>query len=848
MNRAPQPIADALPTLMRTLADSPRVVLVAPTGAGKTTVVPPALVGERWCTGRVIVLEPRRLAARAAARFMARERGERVGETIGFRVRGEAAVSSRTRVEVVTEGVLTRMIASDPTLDGVSAVLFDEFHERSLIADTGLALTIQSAELVRPDLRIIVMSATLDAGSVATLLGGAPVVESRGRQFPVTTEYVVPRDPRDPVADVANAVLRGLGAADGDVLVFLPGAAEIHRAAQQLTARDLPPRTVVHELAGHLTADAQDAAVAPAEPGTRKVVLATAIAETSLTIEGVRCVIDAGLARGPRYDPGSGMTRLVTTRVTADAADQRRGRAGRTAPGHCIRLWHEAETATLRPARTPEIRQADLAPLALDLALAGERDPSDLHWLDPPPAAAYATACTLLQTLDILDDARRPTAHAEQVARLGLHPRLGHMVARSTEMGPGATAAAAALAAIVSERDIVQRDGPALECDVAPRLDAVLHGPSDSALRLDRGRLHRVRDEARRIRERAPELRAPSGSTRPMVEDAVELLALAYPDRVALRRPGARGRFVMATGAGVRVDERSAIAGADAIIVAVTDGAADDALVVLAAATSRVSLERLFGHQMRTEVTRAFDLETGRVVETTERRLGALVFGSCTRSTADPDAVADAIVARVRASGVGAIPWSEAAVRLRERLTFLHRHSPAQWPAVDDAALLERLEQWLPAVASRCARWTDLERADLVGALLSLVPSAVRGSLDRLAPTHFVAPTGSRVPVDYRDAARPMVAVRVQELFGLRETPTILSGAVPLTLSLLSPASRPIQVTRDLPGFWAGSWTAVRKSMRGEYPRHEWPEDPASASPTRRAKPRSSPGPRTPDR
>lgn len=839
MTRPALPIDGVIPALRAALDAPGRVVLQAPPGAGKTTVVPPALPGEAWARdGKVVVLEPRRLAARAAARRMAALDGTRVGELVGFRMRGETLVGPRTRIEVVTEGVLTRMLASDPTLDGVAAVIFDEFHERSLVADTGLALTLRTAGMVRPDLRIVVMSATIDVAPIASLLGGAPIVTAEGRIHPVETRWTPPRAGTRPLDALPGVVRRAVDENDGDVLVFLPGASEIRRAGDALRAL-VPAGVRIFALHGTMPADEQDAAIAPSPPGTRKVVLATSIAETSLTIEGVRTVVDSGLARVPRFDPRSGMTRLETVRITQDAAEQRRGRAGRLAPGACYRLWSEGEHATLLARRVPEMLSADLAPLALDLALAGVDDASALQWLDPPPTAALAQARTLLEELDVLGPGGSVTAHGARVAGLGLHPRLAHMVLRGAESG--AAGLACTLAALLSERDVIRRESGDVDPDVATRVAAVRGGDPGHRLVVDRRRAQQVRDESRRIAERvrASGVRTDDGTDVP----EGELLALAYPDRVALPAGGGRGRFRMRTGRGARIPDGSTLGRAAALAIAETDGARDDARVFLAAALEPSAIDRLFAGQVEECMETAFDEATGTVLTRTRRMLGALVLAEGSTRAADPAVVAGAFVEQARRTGIRALPWNDAARRTRERLAFLHALDPA-WPDVSDDALLATLATWLAPVMGTLRRWSDLERADLGGALLALVPPRLRRDLDRVAPTHIAVATGSRVPVHYGDPRAPVLAVRMQELFGTAETPRVGDGRVPLTLHLLSPAGRPLQVTRDLGGFWRGSYAQVRKEMRGRYPRHEWPENPLAAPATRRARPRGARGAR----
>jgi ATP-dependent helicase HrpB len=845
VKRAPLPIDEAIPALRNALADRGRAVLQAPPGAGKTTAVPLAIHAESWAqAGRIVMLEPRRLAARAAARRMAAMNGDQVGGLVGFRVRGDSIVGPATRIEVVTEGVLTRMLTRDPTLEGVAAVIFDEFHERSLVADTGLALVLRTAELVRPELRIVVMSATLDGEAVSRLLGDAPVITAHGRAFPVDVRWSPARAGMRPADAIPGVIRKAVQEHEGDVLVFLPGAAEIRRVGDALAGTWSRGGPRVIALHGSMAASEQDAAITPSAPGERKVVLATSIAETSLTIEGVRVVVDSGLARVPRFDIRSGMTRLETVRVSRDAAEQRRGRAGRVAPGVCYRLWSEGEDASLMARRTPEVLSADLAPLALDLAVAGAKA-EELRWLDPPPPAALSQAHALLVDLDAFSSDGTATEHGIRMSVLGLHPRLAHLVLRGAERGQ--LVLSCEIAALLTERDLFRAQGEASDPDLALRI-AVLRGDEKhDPTSVDRARLMRVRDEARRIAGRVGELGIVTGdgasSARGMATaieaadrdaTAAELLALAYPDRVALAA-GGRGRFRMRNGRGATINVSASLASAPALAIADTDGARDDARVYLAAALDREAIERLFGHQAVETTETALDEARGTVLTTRRRSLGALALTEHTERATDLESITTAFASRVRRDGLAAIPWSDAARRVRERIAFLHRLDSA-WPDVSDAALAASLDMWLMPVVGELRRWSDFERADLGGALLRMVDPKRRRDFDTLAPTHIEVATGSMIPVDYSDPGAPTLSVRMQELFGTAESPKVGGGRVPIVLHLLSPAGRPLQVTRDLGGFWAGSYAEVRKEMRGRYPRHEWPEDPRNAAATRRAK------------
>lgn len=810
------PVHEALPALKARLAQANAAVLVAPPGAGKTTVVPLELLGESWLgDGKIIVLEPRRLAARAAANRMAQTLGEPVGGTVGFRVRMQSKVSARTRIEVVTEGVFTRMILADPELAGIGCVIFDEFHERSLDADLGLALARDAQKVLREDLRLLVMSATLDGAAVAQLLDDAQVVESLGRMFPVETRYLG-RDETQRLEDrVVRAVERALAEETGSILVFLPGQGEILRTAERLGERLRRPEVDIAPLYGALDPRDQDRAIEPAPPGRRKVVLATSIAETSLTIQGVRVVIDCGLARVPSYDPPSGLTRLATVRVSRAAADQRRGRAGRTEPGVCYRLWDEAETRSLPAYGDPEILDADLSGLALDLARWGAKDASDLAFLDPPPAAAFAEARALLRRLEALDGEGVLTAHGRALADFPLAPRLAHMVLKAADTGQAPRAAR--IAALMTERGLGGRDA-----DLRHRLE-----------QLERERGPRARD-AKALADRwaalAPRRTAVGGP----LPDGL-LLAFAYPERVAKAR-GGQGEFQLVTGRGAFVEPTDALARAPWLAVGELGGGDRRDRILLAAPLDEADLAA-FADQFEVE-ERLEETGGGRLRAKRITRLGRLAVREEIDDSPDPALIARALADRVRRDGLKALPWGEAAVSLRERAAFLHARDPAAWPDLSDGALLERLDEWLTPVLHGLRGLGSLKPDVLDGALRTLVPWDVQRRLDVEAPARWTAPTGNSFAIDYAAEAGPRVDVRVQEVFGLAQHPAV--GGAPLTLSLLSPAHRPIQTTKDLPGFWKGSWKDVRTEMRGRYPRHVWPDDPAAAAPTTRAKPRGT--------
>ena len=823
------PIEPVLPTLRQALTADGVAVLQAPPGAGKTTRVPLALLDEAWLRGRrIVMLEPRRLAARAAARRMAETLGETPGETVGYRIRHETRVGPRTRIEVVTEGVLTRLLQSDPALEAFGLVIFDEFHERSIHADLGLALTLQSRALLREDLRVLVMSATLDGAPVALLLGGALIVTSEGRSHPVETRHRPSRTGTRVEAAVAAAIREALAADAGDILAFLPGATEIRRTEAILG--DVPAEVV--PLHGSLPQALQDRALGPSVPDRRKVVLATSIAETSLTIDGVRVVVDGGLSRVPRYSPRSGMTRLATVRVSRASADQRRGRAGRQAPGICYRLWSAHEEPTLRPRGVPEILETDLAPLALELATAGIADPGELAWLDPPPAAALAEARGLLAQLGALDPVGGITSHGRRLTRFALHPRLAHMVVRARELGAGE--AACELAALLSERDMVRRQEGQADADLGLRLD-LLRGVvvrSD----VDQETLRRVRAETRHCRE-AAERGGPRGGGAALSTGA--LLAFAYPDRIGQRRPGERGRYLLRNGQGAMLEPQT-LARAQYLVAAELDGQARESRIFLAAPITVEEIETHFANDLVHEDVLGWDDAARAVTGRRRRRLGAIVLQDGPLPDPDPAEVARAMMEGVRREGVERLPWTEPARRVRARLGFLHAID-AGWPDVSTEALTRDLDDWLAPRITGMRRWDQLERLDLGELLLDRLPWDHRASLEDWAPSHVEVPSGSRVPVDYSDPAAPVLAVRLQELFGLTETPTVARGRVSLTLHLLSPSRRPVQVTRDLAGFWRTTYFEVRKDLKGRYPKHQWPDDPLRAEPTRHAK-RRAPG------
>lgn len=816
------PIAEVLPELRETLALGKGAVLQAPPGAGKTTAVPLALLEAPWLAGRsIVMLEPRRLAARAAARRMAALLGEEVGRTVGYRVRQDTKVSRATRIEVVTEGILTRRLQSDPELEGVGCVIFDEFHERSLHADLGLALTLEVQVALRDDLRLCVMSATLDGGPIARLMGGVPVVTAEGRMHPVDTRFL-PGAGRLP--DQAAAAIRQVAREEaGSILVFLPGEGEIRRTQGLLSG--LPDDMDVCPLYGALPPAAQDAAIRPAPTGRRKVVLATAIAETSLTIDGIRVVIDAGQSRRARFDPRAGMSRLVTTRVSRAEADQRRGRAGRLEPGVCYRLWSEAEDRALTPFPPPEIQAADLALLALDLAAWGA-EADALPWLDAPPPGPLAQATDLLTALGALDAGGRITPHGREMAALPLHPRLAHMILAARPHGLGGLACD--VAALLEERDPLRSSRDA---DLRPRVD-LLRGAPARGLEVDKGALARARDAARLWRRRLG-LDDMAGS-----QETGAVVALAYPDRLGHRR--GQGGYTLAGGRGAVLAESDPLAAEDFLAVADVDGGQQNARVYRAAPITAAEIEALFADRITEGTVVRWDGRGQSVIARRQRRLGALVLSDKPLPAPDPSRLAEGLIDGVRQTGLHVLPWDKASAQFRARVLFLRRAEGAPWPDLSDDGLLATLEDWLMPYLSGLSKLSMLKKVPLLEALKATLPWPLPQRLDAEAPTHYRVPTGDRISLDYTTGETPVLPVRLQQMFGTTDHPTLAGGRVPLIVHLLSPAGRPLQITQDLPGFWTNSYPAVKAEMKGRYPKHPWPDDPVAAAPTRRAKPRGT--------
>jgi ATP-dependent helicase HrpB len=832
------PVMEAVPQLLAAAQDGRAVILEAPPGAGKSTLVPLALLQSPWlASGKIMMLEPRRLAARAVATRMAALLGESVGQRVGYRTRLETRVSRDSRIEVITEGILTRMLQSDPGLTGVNCVIFDEFHERSLNADLGLALCLESRAALREDLRIIVMSATLDSQALARVLADATIISARGRSFEVATHYVA-RRPQLHVELQAAQVIRGaLRDHSGDVLCFLPGAAEIRRVQRALEAGEADANVRVLPLYGELDPAAQDAALAPGGLKSRKVVLATSIAETSLTIEGIRVVVDVGLRRYSEFDATTGMSRLVTGKVSQAAADQRRGRAGRLSEGDCYRVWSEGSQAILSPQTPPEILHADLAPLALELACWGAVDADSLSWIDPPPAAPLAQARDLLHRLGAIGADGRISVHGRELAVLGMHPRLGHMLIKSRQIG--AANLACDLAAVLSERDVLRGQAGARDVDIRLRaavmrgetrdLTAGIHVDERALTQAKRSAAAWRRDFARGERDRADPHEA-----------AGILLAWAYPDRIGRARADG-GRYLLANGRGAHFAEPQAMAKAEFIVAAELDGAEREARIFLAAPLSAVALDEHFGALITQSEEIRWDERDSAVRARREQRLGALILRSSELKAPDADQMLAASLAGLKQLGVGVLPWTPALRQWQARVELMRVHqvpAPTPWPDLSDAALERTLEEWAAPWLLGLTRREHFARFELRNALESFLTHAQRTILEREAPTHFTVPSGSSIPLDYADGGVPSISVRLQELFGLQQTPAVAAAKVPLLLKMLSPAGRPVQITRDLVSFWQRGYHEVKKDLKGRYPKHYWPDDPYTAQATRRARPR----------
>jgi len=831
------PVDAILGDLQKALTENACAVLQAPPGAGKTTGVPLYLLNAPWMAGsKIVMLAPRRLAARAAAGRMADLLQEKVGQTVGYRVRLDSRISAATRIEVVTEGVLTRMLQSDPSLEGIGLVIFDEFHERSLDADLGLALCLDMQGVLNKKLRLLIMSATIETAPVAALLGDAPVITCAGRSFPVETRYVGRHTPAFASDAIGAAVLSAVRSESGSILVFLPGAAEIRQVAQLLEKAGLGPTWIIAPLFGNLPRSAQDQAIEPAVDGKHKIVLATSIAETSLTIEGIRVVVDSGLQRVPRFDVRSGLTRLVTVPVSRASSDQRRGRAGRIGPGICLRLWSRRVHYTLPAAHRPEILEADLAGLALELAIWGVDDPGRLRWIDPPSPGAFDSACQLLRSLGALDVDGRITDHGSRMAALPLHPRLAHMMVAGDSQGQGAVACD--LAALLSERDVVRFDSGRTDADMRMRLDLVQAArPKRPRVcpdaTVDYSAVDRVIRTADLLRRRLG-CNAVEGD----VASIGRLLAWAYPDRIARQRPAGRGNFLLANGRGAYLDPVEPLA-AEAFLIAVElDGDRRNARIYRAAACDGDFLREQFADQTRWEETVAWDPQRLVVAARRDLMLGAVTLRSEPLAAPDTHLILAALLEGIRQQGIQCLPWTKALRHWQNRVCFLRRLAEDQqsWPDVSDDGLLKCLSQWLAPYLTGLTRQRDLARIEFKKALAGMLSYQQRQLLDEMAPTHLTVPSGSRVPIDYSGDI-PVLAVRLQEMFGLTRTPAVAGGRQPLLIHLLSPAGRPVQITQDLAGFWQTGYPEVKKELKGRYPKHYWPDDPLQARATARVRP-----------
>jgi ATP-dependent helicase HrpB len=830
------PIEKVLPALKESLASCSNAVLVAPPGAGKTTLVPLALLMEPWLAGRrIVMLEPRRLAARAAAGYMASLLGEKVGETVGYRVRMDTCVGPKTRIEVITEGILTRLLQADPALEDVGMVIFDEFHERSLHADLGLALCLQSQAILREDLRLLVMSATIEAQPVAEIMEDAPILISEGTCFPVKTYYL--DHPRSvPIESiVVRTILEALKNHQGDILVFLPGAGEIRRVAAKLTLIEFSGTVRIAPLYGNLPQAAQNLAIAASLPGERKIVLTTSIAETSLTVVGIGVVIDSGLMRTPRFSPRTGMTRLVTVPVSRSSADQRRGRAGRLGPGICYRLWSKQEDLHHESTSKPEILTADLASLAMELAAWGVADPSELHWVDQPPLAAFAKARELLTQLGALDAKGLVTAHGRRMAGYGLSPRLTHMILQARPLRLGALACE--LAVIISERDVF-RGGGINDADLRLRIDLLRRIDSERKISGAVARGHPI-DEAicRRLLVQVRYWKrafAVSTVGKDEVDACGLLLAFAYPDRIAQRRSGG---FLLRNGRGAVFSGPQFLENQEYLVAVELDDQGAESRIFLAAPLLEADLIKCFGEQLEVVDSIFWNRETQSVRARQYLRLGALMLKARPLVKPDPQKVLAALLVGIAEQGLAVLPWTRAAQQLRQRIQFMSCVEVG-WPDLSDEALMSDLDwlaPYLPGVNSRA----DLQRLKLAEIFAARLTWEQRRDLDKGAPTHLVVPSGQRIPIDYSNSQAPVLAVRLQEMFGLQVTPSIAYGKIALTLQLLSPARRPVQVTKDLTSFWHQAYFAVKKDLMARYPKHYWPDDPLQAIPTNRTRPRS---------
>ncbi|WP_098746849.1 ATP-dependent helicase HrpB [Paenibacillus sp. EZ-K15] len=832
------PIHRILPQLKMALSTGTHAVLIAEPGAGKTTQVPLAFLNEPWLEGkRIIMLEPRRIAARSAASYMASSLGEAVGETIGYRVRMDSKIGQNTRIEVVTEGIMTRMLQDDPELTDIGMIIFDEFHERNLQADTGLAFAMESQSVLREDLRLLIMSATLEAEPVAKLLGDAPVIVSEGRAFPVSTHYLRSFSLEELHKGAASAIIRALSEQEGDILVFLPGAREIRRTANELLRMGLSEDVVIRELYSALPIEKQDEAIRRDSNGRRKIVLSTSIAESSITIEGIKSVIDSGYMRTEVFSPRTGLPQLITRRLSRASADQRRGRAGRVSAGVCYRLWSEEEHRHLPESTIPAIRESDLTPLALELAVWGTRDPDQLAWLDVPPRPALTQGQTLLKQLSALDDSGSITQHGREMALLGLHPRLAHMLLKAQELGEASLSIR--MAVLLQERDIMSRGEALRDQDMRSRVERLLayeqggqrfaeQDMSNEAV------LQRMKQEIRKLHTQLNITYTVSGD----LNLCGLLLSFAYPDRIAKNRGGTG--FLMRSGRGVKLVSVQPMSRAPYIVVAAVDDQGADGNIQLASEMDELWLDKYYHGEMEQHKEVVWDAAIGSIRARQKQMLGAIVIKEQAYSNPTGEEIALALLQGIRQEGLGLLQWSKAALQLRERLAFMFRHDPeGNWPDVSDEGLMNQAEEWLLPYLEGLRNRNDMRRLAPGTLLEHMLSWEQKQQLQKEAPTHIRVPSGSLIPINYSDPEQPFLAVRLQEIFGLQDTPRIANGRVALTLHLLSPAQRPVQVTSDLSSFWRSGYFDVKKDLKGRYPKHYWPDDPMEATATHRTRPKA---------
>jgi len=833
--KTPLPIDSLLPDLQRTLETHTRAVLQAAPGAGKTTRVPPALLDAPWLNGKkIVMLEPRRLAARAAAHRMATLLRESAGETVGYRTRLDTKIGPTTKIEVVTEGILTRILQHDPSLNEYGLVIFDEFHERSLQADLGLALALQAQSLFRKDLRLLVMSATLDIRTLTQQMKHAPMLTCKGKLFPVETRYLGSFENREFTQQVTKTIQRLLKTETGNMLVFLPGAGEIRRVEEQLFALSLPQQTLITSLYGNLSPQAQDQAILPPPTGWRKVVLSTNIAETSLTIEGIRIVLDIGLMRLPRFDPSSGMSRLTTITISQASAEQRRGRAGRLEPGLCVRCWPETTQRTLSPRTPPEILDTDLTSLALELAVWGIQDTAELFWLDPPPTGALAQARQLLRSLGALDTEGHVTEHGRKMADLPLHPRLAHMILQGMKRHLGILGCD--LAAVLSERDLLKGSAAQGQTDLRSKMeDYYRQAPGGTRS----GVIQRICQTSQRW-QKLLGITAHPGNQKHNIDLIGILLAQAYPDRIAQRQANESRRYKLANGRLARFHHPDTLEHQEYLVIADLDGAQPLSHIYMATPIHQEDLFKDFVDLLQTKECVEWNEATQSVVANREQRLGQLILEERRLPQPNSELVVAALLKGIRINGLSCLPWTKTHHNWQARVQFLRRvmGPETDWPDVSNDTLLKTFEIWLAPYLTGISSLAQLKRLDLTWPLHALLPTEQRRNIDTLAPTHLTIPSGSRIALDYESGEIPILAVRLQELFGMTETPFVANGKVPVVIHLLSPARRPVQATQDLKSFWETGYVEVKKELKGRYPKHFWPDDPLQASPTRGIKKR----------